>query len=162
MGWLTCRGPLGEIAFFGGFNQEIVDLMVKKKRRLLLLEDRYFSSGHFVFHSGFGKPRRKKAFCWKQILSKNEPNWPIVRQLIFTKKTEREATFSNLFLPHATTIEFQVLEWACLRLIPFYLMQALEANEYEILHFFCSGKRVLENAIARFPYGITVPHLVAD
>jgi hypothetical protein len=140
-------GPLGEIAF-GGFNQEIVDLMVKKSVTALETAISLQDTVSIAFRKADAR-----AFVENRFI-KNDPIDPFVRQLIFTKKNGKKATFLT-YSAHATTMSSKFMGLS--GDYPFYLMQALEANEYDFA-FFAAGTVGSHRPLS---YGNT-PQLVAD
>lgn len=118
-------GPLGEMAF-GGFNQEIVDLMVEKSvlalRTAISLQDTV---------SIAYRKAEARAFVENRFI-KNDPIDPFVRQLIFTKGDGKKATFLT-YSAHATTMSSKFMGLS--GDYPFYLMQNLEASEYDFALF---------------------------
>jgi hypothetical protein len=140
-------GPLGEMAF-GGFNQEIIDLMARKSvsalQAAISLQDTVSISFRKADASAFVENR----------FIKNDPIDPFVRQLIFTKKDGKKATFLT-YSAHATTMSSKFMGLS--GDYPFYLMQALEANEYDFA-IFAAGTVGSHRPLS---FGNT-PELVAD
>jgi len=118
-------GYLGELAF-GGFNFEIVDLMVAKSIEALQIAISSQDSVTISFRKADAG-----AFVANRFI-KDDPIDPFVRQLIFTKKNGKKATFLT-YSAHATTMNSKFMGLS--GDYPFYLMQALEANEYEFALF---------------------------
>ncbi len=118
-------GPLGEMAF-GGFNQEIVDLMVEKSvlalRTAISLQD----TVSITYRKADARALVENRFI------KNDPIDPFVRQLIFTKRDGKKATFLT-YSAHATTMSSKFMGLS--GDYPFYLMQDLEASEYDFALF---------------------------
>jgi hypothetical protein len=118
-------GPLGELAF-GGFNQETVGLMVEKSisalKAAILNQDTVTISFRKADAGAFVANR----------FIKDDPIDPFVRQLIFSKKDGKKATFLT-YSAHATAMSSK-----CMGLsgdYPFYLMQEMEANEFDFALF---------------------------
>lgn len=140
-------GPIGEMAF-GGFDQEIVDLMVEKSitalQTAISLQDtvsisfRKTDAGVFVANR----------------FIKNDPIDPFVRQLIFTKNDGKKAIFLT-YSAHATTMSSKFMGLS--GDYPFYLMHTMEANEYDFA-FFAAGTVGSHRPLS---FGNT-PDLVAD
>lgn len=118
-------GPLGEMAF-GGFSQEIVDLMVAKSVSALETAISLQDTVSISFRKADAR-----AFVENRFI-KADPIDPFVRQLIFTKKDGKKATFLT-YSAHATTMSSKFMGLS--GDYPFYLMQALEANEYDFALF---------------------------
>ncbi len=118
-------GPLGEMAF-GGFNQEIVDLIVEKSvlalRTAISLQD----TVSIAYRKAEARALVENRFI------KNDPIDPFVRQLIFTKRDGKKATFLT-YSAHATTMSSKFMGLS--GDYPFYLMQNLEASEYDFALF---------------------------
>ena len=118
-------GPLGELAF-GGLNQETVDLMVSKSIEAL----KKAISAQDTVSISFRKADAG-AFVANRFI-KDDPIDPFVRQLIFSKKDGKKATFLT-YSAHATTMSSKFMGLS--GDYPFYLMQALEANEFDFALF---------------------------
>jgi hypothetical protein len=118
-------GPLGEMAF-GGFNEQTVELIVSKS--IVALQDA-FSNQDSVSIS-FQKIDARTFVANRFI--KDDPIDPFVRQLIFAKKNGEKAIFLT-YSAHATTMSSKFMGLS--GDYPFYLMQALEANDYDFALF---------------------------
>ncbi|WP_075349095.1 neutral/alkaline non-lysosomal ceramidase N-terminal domain-containing protein [Algoriphagus marinus] len=118
-------GPLGEMAF-GGFNEQIVAMMVEKSVSAL----KTAISNQDTVSISFRKADAG-AFVANRFI-KDDPIDPFVRQLIFSKKDGKKATFLT-YSAHATTMSSKFMGLS--GDYPFYLMQALEANEYDFALF---------------------------
>jgi hypothetical protein len=118
-------GPLGEMAF-GGFNQEIVDLMVEKSVAALETAISLQDTVSITYRKADARALVENRFI------KNDPIDPFVRQLIFTKRDGKKATFLT-YSAHATTMSSKFMGLS--GDYPFYLMQNLEANEYDFALF---------------------------
>ena len=118
-------GPLGEFAF-GGFNQVTVDMMVSKSIHAL---EKAISTQDTVSIS-FRKADAG-AFVANRFI-KDDPIDPFVRQMIFSKKDGKKATFMT-YSAHATTMSSKFMGLS--GDYPFYLTQALESNEFDFALF---------------------------
>jgi len=118
-------GYLGELAF-GGFNQETVDLMVTKSIESL---QKAISNQDSVSISY--RKADAGAFVTNRFI-KDDPIDPFVRQLIFTRKNGKKATFLT-YSAHSTTMSSKFMGLS--GDYPFYLTQSLEANEYDFALF---------------------------
>lgn len=118
-------GPMGEMAF-GGYDQDIVDLMVS--RSLSALQ-------HAIATQDTVSINYRKADAGALVANrfvKDGPTDPFVRQLIFTKKSGKKATFLT-YSAHATTMttKFMGLSGD----YPFYLTKDLEAGGFDFAMF---------------------------
>ncbi len=118
-------GPLGEIAF-GGYDQSIVDLLVTKSISALQSAISSQDTVSLTF---------RKADADKYVANRfiqGGPVDPFIRQLIFTRKDGKKATFYT-YSAHATSLnpKFMGLSGD----YPHYLNQALEASEYDLALF---------------------------
>ncbi|GAA0879875.1 hypothetical protein GCM10009119_28440 [Algoriphagus jejuensis] len=118
-------GPLGEMAF-GGFDQGIVDLLVDKSVAALQAA---ISSQDTVSLS-YRKVNAGQLVANRFI--KDGPIDPFVRQLIFTKKDEKKATFYT-YSAHATTLSSKFMGLS--GDYPKYLNLALEVRDYDFSLF---------------------------
>ncbi|PZX59683.1 neutral/alkaline ceramidase-like enzyme [Algoriphagus ratkowskyi] len=114
-------GPMGEIAF-GGFDQQIVDFMVKRSitalQKAIAIQDTV-SINYRKADAGALVSNR---------FVKDGPVDPFVRQLIFTKKSGKKATFLT-YSAHATTMSTKFMGLS--GDYPFYLTKELEEGEYD-------------------------------
>lgn len=115
-------GPLGEIAF-GGYDQHIVDLMVKSSVSALKNAITTQDTVTIEYRKADARALVANRFI------KDGPIDPFVRQLIFTKKSGKKATFLT-YSAHATTLspKFMGLSGD----YPFYLTKELEEVEFEL------------------------------
>ncbi|REG88405.1 neutral/alkaline ceramidase-like enzyme [Algoriphagus antarcticus] len=114
-------GPMGEIAF-GGYDQKIVDLMVNSSISALQ---------NAIANQDTVSINYRKADAGALVANrfvKDGPTDPFVRQLIFTKKSGKKATFLT-YSAHATTLspKFMGLSGD----YPFYLAKDLEEGGFE-------------------------------
>lgn len=140
-------GPLGEIAF-GGFNQEILDLMVEKSVAALKAAITSQDSVTITYRKS-----EARAFVENRFI-KNDPIDPFVRQLIFSRKDGKKATLLT-YSAHATTMSSKFMGLS--GDYPFYLMRNLETHEYDFA-FFAAGTVGSHRPLS---FGNT-PELVAD
>lgn len=118
-------GPMGELAF-GGYEQKVVDLLVEKSIEALKsaittqdtvsLSYRKVDAGKFVANR----------------FIKDGPYDPYVRQVIFTKKDGKKATFFT-YSAHATCLSSKFMGLS--GDYPKFLTRALESREYEFALF---------------------------
>ena len=114
-------GPMGEIAF-GGFDQQIVEFMVD--RSISALQKAVTSQDTVAI-------TYRKADAGALVTNrfvKDGPTDPFVRQLIFTKKSGKKATFLT-YSAHATTMSTKFMGLS--GDYPFYLTKELEEGEFE-------------------------------
>lgn len=122
-------GPVGEIAF-GGFDEEVVELMVSSS--ITALENAISSQDTVSIN--FRKSNAENLVANRFI--PDDPIDPYVRQLIFTKKSSgKKATFLT-YSAHATTMSSKFMGLS--GDYPFYLTQEMEKKEYD-LALFASG-----------------------
>lgn len=114
-------GPMGEIAF-GGFEQRVVDLMVSSSLSALQTAIASQDTVTITYRKSDAGDLVANRFV------KEGPKDPFVRQLIFTKKTGKKATFLT-YSAHATamTTKFMGLSGD----YPFYLTKNLESGEFD-------------------------------
>ncbi|WP_192348058.1 neutral/alkaline non-lysosomal ceramidase N-terminal domain-containing protein [Algoriphagus sp. Y33] len=114
-------GPMGEIAF-GGYEQGIVDMMVSTSisalRDAIAIQD----TVTITYQKSDAGDLVANRFV------NGGPTDPFVRQLIFTKKTGKKATFLT-YSAHATTMSTKFMGLS--GDYPFYLTKDLEAGEFE-------------------------------
>jgi len=118
-------GPLGEMAF-GGFDQSIVDLLVDKSISALQTAISSQDTVSLTF---------RKVDAGKYVSNRfiqDGPIDPFVRQLIFTKRDGKKATFYT-FSAHATSLNSKFMGLS--GDYPKYLNRALEAREYDFALF---------------------------
>lgn len=114
-------GPMGEIAF-GGYDQQVVDLMVNSS--ILALQNAMATQDTVSINY-------RKADAGALVANrfvKDGPTDPFVRQLIFTKKSGKKATFLT-YSAHATTMSTKFMGLS--GDYPFYLTKELEEGEFE-------------------------------
>ena len=118
-------GPLGKIAF-GGYDQQIVDLLVEKSVKAL----QSAQAREDTVELGFLKTAAAD-FVTNRFV-KDGPYDPFVRKLIFTKKDGKKAVFLT-YSAHATclTSKFMGLSGD----YPKYLTQQLEKGDYDFALF---------------------------
>lgn len=114
-------GPMGEIAF-GGFDQQIVDFMVD--RSISALQNAITSQDTVAI---IYRKADAGALVTNRFV-KDGPTDPFVRQLIFTKKSGKKATFLT-YSAHATTMSTKFMGLS--GDYPFYLTKELEEGEFE-------------------------------
>lgn len=114
-------GPMGEIAF-GGYDQKIVDLMVSSSISALENAITALDTVSITYRKSDAGDLVANRFV------KDGPIDPFVRQLIFTKKSGKKATFLT-YSAHATTLgtKFMGLSGD----YPFYLTKNLEADGFD-------------------------------
>ncbi|UZD21096.1 neutral/alkaline non-lysosomal ceramidase N-terminal domain-containing protein [Algoriphagus halophytocola] len=114
-------GPMGELAF-GGYDQTTVDLLVKSSLNAL----RNALAAQDTVSITFRKSDAGNLVANRFV--KDGPKDPFVRQLIFTKKSGKKATFLT-YSAHATamTTKFMGLSGD----YPFYLMENLEKRAFD-------------------------------
>lgn len=119
-------GPVGEMAF-GGFNEEIVELIAKSSVSAL---KNSISSQDTV------SVNYRKADAGALVANRfipEDPTDPFVRQLIFTKKSNGKKAVFLTFSAHATSLNSSFMGLS--GDYPFYLTQEMEAQEYEFALF---------------------------
>lgn len=118
-------GPLGKIAF-GGFDQQVVDLMVEKSvaalQTAIASQDTVSLSFHKVPAGDFVTNR----------FIKDGPTDPFIRQLIFAKKDGKKATLYT-YSAHATSLNSKFMGLS--GDYPKYLNRALEQREFDFAVF---------------------------
>lgn len=115
-------GPLGEFAF-GGFDQKIVELITSKSIDALTSAKASLDTVSLSFRKSDAGSLVSNRFV------KDGPSDPFVRQLIFTKKSGKKATLLT-YSAHATCLSSKFMGLS--GDYPFYLMQEMERNEYEL------------------------------
>ncbi|PZX53201.1 neutral/alkaline non-lysosomal ceramidase N-terminal domain-containing protein [Algoriphagus chordae] len=114
-------GPMGEMAF-GGYNQDIVDLMVS--RSLTALQNAIATQDTVSIN--YRKSDAGDLVANRFV--KDGPTDPYVRQLIFTKNSGKKATFLT-YSAHATTMSTKFMGLS--GDYPFYLTKELEAGNFD-------------------------------
>ncbi|WP_339701223.1 neutral/alkaline non-lysosomal ceramidase N-terminal domain-containing protein, partial [Algoriphagus aquimarinus] len=114
-------GPMGELAF-GGFDQSIVDLMVSSSLSALQNAIATQDTVSITYRKSDAGDLVANRFV------KDGPTDPFVRQLIFTKKSGKKATFLT-YSAHATTMSTKFMGLS--GDYPFYLTKDLEAGKYD-------------------------------
>lgn len=118
-------GPLGEMAF-GGYDQHVVDLLVEKSISALQASITSLDTVSLSY---------RKIDAGKYVANrfiKDGPFDPFVRQLIFTKKDGKKATFFT-YSAHATCLSSKFMGLS--GDYPKLLNQAMEEREYEFAVF---------------------------
>jgi hypothetical protein len=118
-------GPLGEIAF-GGFDQQVIDWMVKKSVFAL----KAAISSQDTVSLSFRKVEAGDYVTNRFI--KDGPKDPFIRQLIFSKKDGRKATLYT-YSAHATSLNSKFMGLS--GDYPKYLNRALENSDYDFAMF---------------------------
>ncbi|MEB2780417.1 neutral/alkaline non-lysosomal ceramidase N-terminal domain-containing protein [Algoriphagus sp. C2-6-M1] len=114
-------GLMGEIAF-GGYDQSIVDLMVTSSISALENAIATQDTVSIIYRKSDAGDLVANRFV------KDGPTDPYVRQLIFTKKSGKKATFLT-YSAHATTMRTKFMGLS--GDYPYYLTRDLEAGEFE-------------------------------
>ena len=118
-------GPLGELAF-GGYDQQVVDLLVEKSVAALQLAKTAEDTIELGFH------KTEAADFVTNRFVKDGPYDPFVRQLIFTKKDGKKAVFLT-YSAHATCLNSKFMGLS--GDYPKYLTQQLEKREFDFALF---------------------------
>ena len=113
-------GPMGEMAF-GGYDQEIVDLMVSRSISALQNAIATQDTVSITYRKSDAGDLVANRFV------KDGPTDPFVRQLIFTKTSGTKATFLT-YSAHATTMSTKFMGLS--GDFPFYLTKDLEDDGY--------------------------------
>ncbi len=121
-------GPLGEFAF-GGFDQEIMDKIVRSSVDALRSAMEAQDTVSITFRKSDAAP-----FVANRFVAE-DPVDPYVRQLIFTKTTGKAATILT-YSAHATCMSSKFMGLS--GDYPYYLMSDLEAKGYDFA-LFASG-----------------------
>ncbi|RAI86975.1 neutral/alkaline non-lysosomal ceramidase N-terminal domain-containing protein [Algoriphagus yeomjeoni] len=114
-------GPMGEIAF-GGFDQRIVDQMVSSSLSALQNAIATQDTVSITYRKSDAGALVANRFV------KDGPTDPFVRQLIFTKKSGKKATFLT-YSAHATAMSTKFMGLS--GDYPFYLTKNLEADGFD-------------------------------
>ncbi|WP_425636327.1 neutral/alkaline non-lysosomal ceramidase N-terminal domain-containing protein [Algoriphagus yeomjeoni] len=114
-------GPMGEIAF-GGYDQDIVDLMVSRSLSALQNAIATQDTVSITYRKSDAGDLVANRFV------KEGPKDPFVRQLIFTKKSGKKATFLT-YSAHATAMSTKFMGLS--GDYPFYLTKNLEADGFD-------------------------------
>ncbi|SFA91307.1 neutral/alkaline non-lysosomal ceramidase N-terminal domain-containing protein [Algoriphagus aquimarinus] len=114
-------GPMGEIAF-GGFDQSIVDLIVSSSLSALQNAIATQDTVSITYRKSDAGDLVANRFV------KDGPTDPYVRQLIFTKKSGKKATFLT-YSAHATTMSTKFMGLS--GDYPFYLTKELEEGDFD-------------------------------
>lgn len=118
-------GPAGELAF-GGFKEEIVQLMTDKSLEAISKAKMEIDTVSITYRKANAGELLANRFI------KDGPTDPFTRQLIFTKKSGEKATLIT-YSAHATCLSSKFMGLS--GDYPFYLMKALEEKEFDFAVF---------------------------